>query len=159
MFQYLKQSKPHIILLQETHLDGNRVMALHKPWIQRALHSTYSTFARGVSILISRSVPCTIQRVISDPGGRYVAVVLDVYHCQILLVNVYIPPPFQVQLLYDMLTKLAQFLHLPTLFLGDCNAVLDAALDSSNLGRGSFSRFERMGFHGWVGRAMEVETS
>lgn len=118
VFQYLKQSKPHIILLQETHLDGNRVMSLRKPWIQRALHSTYSTFARDVSILISKSVPCTIHRVITDPGGRFVAVAINVYHYQILLVNVYVPPPFQGQLLFDMLNKLAQFLHLPVLFFG-----------------------------------------
>lgn len=138
VFQYLKESKLHIIFLQETHLDGSREKTLCKLWIERALHSTYSTFARGVSILISRAVCCTIHQVISDPGwGRYVPVVLDVYHSQLLLVNVYKPPPFQAQLLYDILTRLAQFLHLPVFLMGDFNAVLDAVLDSSNPNKGS----------------------
>ncbi|XP_077315544.1 CDGSH iron-sulfur domain-containing protein 3, mitochondrial [Lithobates pipiens] len=54
---------------QETHLDGSRVLALCRAWIQRAIHATYSTYSRGVSILISKAVPCTIHHVISDPGG------------------------------------------------------------------------------------------
>lgn len=69
VFQYLKQARPHAVLLQESHLDGSRILALRRPWIHKAFHATFSTFARGVSILISKSVPCTVHRVISDPGG------------------------------------------------------------------------------------------
>ena len=62
MFQYLKVARPHVVLLQETHLDGNRILALRKHWIQKSFHATYSTFARGVSIVISKVLPCTITR-------------------------------------------------------------------------------------------------
>ena len=65
----LKQCKPHIAFLQETHLDGSRVLALRRAWVQKSFHATYSTFARGVSILISKALPCTIHQVFSDPGG------------------------------------------------------------------------------------------
>lgn len=27
IFQYIKQTRPHIILLQETHLDGSRILS------------------------------------------------------------------------------------------------------------------------------------
>lgn len=41
VFQNLRQVKPHIVLLQETHLEGSKMLSLRKPWIQRAFHSTY----------------------------------------------------------------------------------------------------------------------
>lgn len=135
MFQYLKTITPHVVFLQETHLDGSRVLALRRAWIQRAMHATYSTYARGVSILISKAVPCTIHHVISDPGGRFLIVIADISTCKMVLVNVYIPPPFQVQILYDLLGKLAPYMHLPLIIAGDFNAILSAALDSSNVAR------------------------
>lgn len=77
VFQYLKQVKPHVVLLQETHLEGSKFLSLRKPWIQRFFHSSYSSYARGASVLISKAIACTIHRVFTDPGGRYVALVLD----------------------------------------------------------------------------------
>lgn len=47
----------------------------------------------------------------------------------LLLVNYCFPPPFQVQILYDILAKVAQFASLPIVLLCDFNAVLDATLD------------------------------
>lgn len=135
VFQYLKQVKPHIVLLQETHLEGSKILSLRKPWIQRAIHATYSTYARGVSILISKAIACTIHQVVTDPGGRYVAVSLEIYNHKFLLVNIYMPPPFQVKFLYDFMVTLAPFLHLPVLIMGDYNAILDGVLDSSNAAR------------------------
>lgn len=134
VFQFLKHSKPHISFLQETHLDGSRILALRRPWVQKAFHATYSTFARGVSILISKALPCTIHQVFSDQEGRYVAVLLDIFQHNMILANVYLPPPIDVQVLYDLFTRLAPFAHLPMVLMGDFNAILDA-LDSSNPSR------------------------
>lgn len=93
VFQNLKQVKPHVVL-QETHLEGSKILSLRKPWIQKAFHSTYSAYARGVSILISKAIACTVQQVVTDRGGRYVAIVLEMYSQTILLVSIYLPPPF-----------------------------------------------------------------
>lgn len=135
VFHCIRQTKPHIVLLQETHLEGSKILSLRKHWIQRTIHSTYSTYARGVSILISKTIACTIHQVISDPGGRYVVVSLEVCNQKFLLVNIYLPPPFQVKLLYDLMVQLAPFLHMPMLLMGDYNAILDGVLDSSNAAR------------------------
>lgn len=63
------------------------------------------------------------------------AVVLDILYRKMVIVNIYLPPPIQLQVLYDLLVKLAPFLNLPTIFLGDFNAILDPILDSSNTNR------------------------
>lgn len=48
------------------------------------------------------------------------------------LVNVYISLPFQVQVLYNVASKLAPFMHLPLILARDFNTILDAMLDTSN---------------------------
>lgn len=45
-------------------------------------------------------------------------------------------PPLQSQILYDLITRLAPFSHLPLVVMGDFNAILEVALDSSNPNRG-----------------------
>lgn len=92
VFQFLKHFRPHITFLQETHLDGSRILALRRPWVQKAFHATFSTFARGVAILISKVLPCTIHQVFSDQEGRYVAVLLDIFQHKMILENIFTSP-------------------------------------------------------------------
>lgn len=85
--------------------------------------------------MISKAKACTIHQVFTDPGGRYVALLFEVAFQKVLLVNIYLPPPFQVKLLYDLLVTLAPHMYLPVLFMGDYNNILDSTLDSSNANR------------------------
>lgn len=71
VLQYPKDQQPHIVLLQETHLTGSGVLSLNRGWIQRAIHSTHSSYARGVAILIHKKLTCSIEHVGTDPQGRY----------------------------------------------------------------------------------------
>lgn len=70
VFYYLKPLKPHVVLLQETHLDERRVLALRRPWVQRVLHAIFSSL-----ILISKAVPCTIQYITIQ---HYTSLIWDV---------------------------------------------------------------------------------
>lgn len=83
---------------------------MRRSWIQHAIHATYSAYARGVAILISKTIPCNVHQVIKDPGGWYA--IADIHEHKMVLANVYVPPPFQIQVLYDLLGKLAPFMHL-----------------------------------------------
>lgn len=57
MFKYLNYHRPHILFLQETHLTGNKILALRRSRVQQAFHATYSGYARGVAILLNKSLP------------------------------------------------------------------------------------------------------
>lgn len=109
LFQYLKSQSPQLILLQETHLMGSKILTLKKPWIQRAVHATYSTYARGVSILIHKNFPCVIEEVCTDPQGKYVIVVFTLWSHRYIVINMYIPPPFSPEILYAVINKVAPF--------------------------------------------------
>lgn len=127
--RYLKLHSPHLILLQETHLTGSKVLTLKKPWIQRSIHATYSSYASGVSILIAKKFPCIIEEVCTDPQGKFAIAVFKHWSQRYIIINVYIPPPFSPDLLYTVLEKAAPFCPGKLLVIGDFNAIISPDMD------------------------------
>lgn len=80
VFNYLRRYKPHIILLQETHLQGSRVLALKQANIMKVIHAEYSTYSRGVAILVIKKANAHILHIANahilhfktDVKGRFV---------------------------------------------------------------------------------------
>lgn len=68
-------------------------------------HATYSTYSRGVSILISNSIRFTCKQCIKDPAGRYLMPLCFINDRIIFLVNVYIPPPYKDDVLKKVFEK------------------------------------------------------
>lgn len=71
MFKYLNHHRPHILFLQETHLVGKKILALHRSWVQQAFHATYLSYARGVAVLLNKSLAYKVLYIITDTLGRY----------------------------------------------------------------------------------------
>lgn len=126
MFEYLARHNLHVILLQQTHLHGSRVMALKRSKIAYALHSTYS---RGTFILIAKSALVTIKHIKLDPGGCYVILVLELLGKPYTVTSLYAPPPFTKQFFDHVLTFIMEIAEDPLLIAGDYNMVLDNSLD------------------------------
>lgn len=129
MFDYLSRYKPHVILLQETHLQGSRVMALKRAKIAYALHSTYSSYARGTSILIAKSAPISIKRIKLDPNGCFVILVMELMGKPYTVTNVYVPPPFTKNFFEKVMGTILEIAEGPLLIAGDYNTVLDNSMD------------------------------
>lgn len=69
---FLKKQRADVVVLVETHIEGRLQMALCRPWVGWAYHSTHTTHARGVSILIAKSVHFELCEVLVDPrAGMY----------------------------------------------------------------------------------------
>lgn len=86
---------------------GSKILALKRAWVRQGFHATYFSYARGVTILLSKSLPCLVEQVFLDPGGRYVILILEMYAQRWAMVNVYIPPSFDPTVLYTIFMKLA----------------------------------------------------
>lgn len=100
VFDFIRRYKPHIILLQETHLQGSKVMALKKANVIRVIHAEYSTYSRGgVAILVTKKAAAHIIQVKSDTNGRYAILECQMFNMCLTLVCVYVPPPFSFQVL------------------------------------------------------------
>uniref|UniRef100_A0A803JPQ3 Reverse transcriptase domain-containing protein n=1 Tax=Xenopus tropicalis TaxID=8364 RepID=A0A803JPQ3_XENTR len=129
MWSYLKRYPPSILLLQETHLVGQKVLALKKPWVGWSFHASFSTHSRGVSILIRKNIPFELLHLVTDHYGRYVIMACLIANKPITIVNVYVPPPFNVTVLEHIAKKLADLPPAPTCILGDMNQVMDLFWD------------------------------
>ena len=60
--------------MQETHLLSGDTAKIKRRWQGQVFSAPYTTHARGVMILIHKSVPFQVHSVIADPAGRYIMV-------------------------------------------------------------------------------------
>lgn len=93
VFQFIKTHSPHICILQETHLVGSRTLTLKKPWIRYHYHSTHSNFARGISILVHKSLPFRLLDLVLDSEGRYVLIHAQIHSIKWVIAGLNLPPP------------------------------------------------------------------
>lgn len=135
MFKYLNNHRPHILFLQETHLLGNKILALRRPWVRQAFHATYSSYARGVAILLNKSLAYKVMHLHTDQEGRFIILLLEIRAVVYAFVNIYIPPPFNQRILYKLYELLATLQFSRLYIAGDFNSTLDPSLDSSNPNR------------------------
>lgn len=121
------------------HLVGGRVLGLRKPWVGHYYHSTYTSRARGVGVLIRKSLPFVLLDLKLDPEGRYVVIHATVDGLPMVLVGLYIPSPATVGLLTKITQLVAKFPAAAVVLAGDFNMApcpkldklaLDQAIDS-----------------------------
>lgn len=133
VFSHLKRLKPDIVFLQETHMRNNDQTRLRCPWVAEVFHSSFNSKARGVAILISKSVPFTQTKIISDKDGRYLIILGTIYQVPVLLVNVYAQILIILVFLNNLFKKLPSLNDVFLVFGGDMNCVVNSQLDRSTV--------------------------
>lgn len=134
IFASLKHFFPAIVFLSETHFLKEKLHLLQKPWVGHAFHSVYSSHARGVSILIHRQIPFRCGRSLIDPDGRFICLDCFIHNVPIILVAVYVPPPYSGDVLKRVLAFLDASSTAPSLIVGDFNNYLHPHWDKFHLG-------------------------
>lgn len=84
---------------------------------------------RGVSTLVTKALPISIHAVRTDIKGRYVILVIKVMNRLLTIVNIYVPPPFSVAHLDDMIQATYEIAEGKIFILGDFNSVSVPSLD------------------------------
>ncbi len=74
VLNYLQREQVHVALLQETHLDAKEHAKLQQGVFSNVFTSSFSSWSRGVAILIRKNLPFKFVDCIQDTGGRYVIV-------------------------------------------------------------------------------------
>lgn len=123
----LRKSGADLMLLQETNLVAQRTGALKRQWVFAVYTSEYSTYSRGVCILIQKSLNFHFEGLTSDRMGRYLILQAKVWGTSYLMVNAYHPTPADIQLLNKLVQKLAPCGNLPTIWAGNFNMVMNPA--------------------------------
>lgn len=95
---------PAICALQETHLTEDTLSCLNFAWLGWAFHSTHTSFSRGVSVLIHRTLDFQVFDKLMDTEGRYVFLMCHIFKLKCILAFVYVPPLFNPEVLRTLLT-------------------------------------------------------
>ena len=74
VLSFLKKEDVSIALLQETHLEDKDLVRLQRNWVGQFFATSYSSFSRGVAILISISIAFKSLNCVKDSHGHYVIV-------------------------------------------------------------------------------------
>ena len=126
----IKYLKSKIVFIQESHLMATDMHYLSKRWPGQVFHASYNTHARGVIILIHKSIPFQVIKTIQDPLGRYIIVQGNILTQKLNLINVYGPnednPSF-----FEKLFLTVSSLEGLYIIGGDFNCALDPVLDRS----------------------------
>ena len=147
---FLKKQRADIMVLVETHVEGRLQMALRRPWVGWAFHSTHTPHARGVSILVAKSVHFELCTISTDPQGRYVFLSVKLYGEPFLLLAFYVPPPFAMTVILEGITFMANHPSIQAVWLGDFNTTLNPSLDRlagtppHNLGEVTTTKFSKL---------------
>lgn len=129
VFSFLKNQRAGVIVLVETHVQGHLQRALRRLSIGWAYHATHTSYSRGISVLVSKSVPFEVQSVVLDPQGRYLFLYAKIAGNSILILAWYIPPPFNATILSEGFSFMAKYQGVLAIWVGDFNIVTNPSLD------------------------------
>ena len=132
VFNYLKSKQCDIYCLQDVHSNIATEQSFEKLWDNRCLFSSFSSNARGVAILFSKTIDYTIHDYISDPQGNYLIVDLTVDSNRFTLVSLYSPNVDSPQFYEEIVSKINTFGNMSKVLCGDFNLVQDPELDYFN---------------------------
>ena len=125
----LKAQRAEVMVLVETHLTGQLLTSLRRPWVGWVYQAPHTANSRGVAVLVAKTAQFVMITLRSDPQGRYIFLHVKINGLELLLLAIYIPPPFQFEVLTDGLAFMSQFPTVPAVWLGDFNNVVDRDLD------------------------------
>lgn len=127
----LKQMKANIIFLQETHLLKDDVSRVTKRWPGQVFNASFTSRARGVMILIHKSIPFQLKQQYIDPLGRYIILNGTILTSHINLISIYAPnvddPSFFQNFFFTISAYAGNYV-----IGGDFNCVLNPINDRSS---------------------------
>ncbi len=80
-----------VFLLQETHLSHSYDNLINYGQFTKLFSSSFNSRQRGVTNLIHKKLPFTLNNTLTDIEGRYVIVFLTIYNKKFTIVNLYGP--------------------------------------------------------------------
>lgn len=133
IFDFLRQYKADLYLLQETHNAGIQdEQNWTREWGGPAVWSSGSHHSRGVALLVNPKSNCNINRTLNDIDGRVIAAQIEVMGTELNIINVYAPTVgHERKVFYDNIWSYKTGDH-NLIIAGDFNCVED--IDKDKLG-------------------------
>lgn len=113
---------------------GSRILSLKKPWVGSDFHSTYSSYSRGVSVLVHKALSFVLLDLHLDPDGQYVIIHALCDRLDMIIVGLYVPPPTKMVVLHKIQTIVASYPTSNILIAGDFNMTPNCSADKLHPG-------------------------
>uniref|UniRef100_A0A3Q1BRK9 exodeoxyribonuclease III n=1 Tax=Amphiprion ocellaris TaxID=80972 RepID=A0A3Q1BRK9_AMPOC len=133
IMDYVSKLKADILLLQETHLLQSEEKCLSDSNYSIIFSSCYNSRQRGVSILVHKRIPFTLNSTVTDSEGRYIIIQATIFNKLYSIVNLYAPNNEDPAFFHTVFSHLADLsANSTTIIGGDFNIVLNPSVDRSN---------------------------
>lgn len=110
-------------------MQGDNINKLQKSWVGQVFATSYSSFSRGVAILVNRNLAFRALNCVKDSQGRYVMVKGVLLGLEVSLMNLYCPPGYSSNFLSKPFTEFATLASDISFVGGDFNCQLNPSLD------------------------------
>lgn len=125
----LKNRHSKIIFLQETHITIAEIKQVQRRWPGQVIYATYNKYARGVLILIHKTIPFDLINIIQDPQDRFVIAQGRILSLALNLVSIYGPNEDNPAFFGNFFLTLSSLDGLN--IVGDFNCALNPMIDRS----------------------------
>lgn len=102
------------MFLHETHLQDKDNIKLKRGWVGQVFATSYSSFIRGVAILVSKKLAFQCLNCVKNDHGRYIIVKGTLLGKEVTFMNLYCPPGYSPSFLASSFATPAHVLHLQT---------------------------------------------
>lgn len=132
VFNYLRQKKYSIYLLQDTHFEKKLEPYISAEWGYQCYFASFNSNSRGVAVLFNNNFEFKVKEVYKGEDGNSLLLIVQVNEMNLILGNIYGPnrdnPAF-----YNSLKECISEIECPNIILaGDWNLVLDPTRDYQN---------------------------
>ena len=132
VLNYLADSNPDILCLQDTHWLTDDQQHIKKLWKGECLLNGTKTNARGVAILFGKNFEYKTSSIQIDDCGNFISVLLTLSEFSIRIINIYAPNTDNPDFFEFIKKQIELSEHDYCLICGDFNLVLDPIKDCRN---------------------------
>ena len=132
---YTMHQRIPIALLQETHLSAHTAMRLRGVWLGESVVSSYLSYARGIAILVRRSLQWQTVDAYLDLGGRYTILNGVAIGRKVTIAVIYGPNVDTPDVFLQIWHRIMSNGTTGVVWGGDYNVVLELMMDSSSAAR------------------------
>ena len=132
IFQWLKDNKYEICLLQETHLTSRNETIWKNEWNGPCYFSGNSSNKAGVCILVDPNLNCSVIQHTDIVPGRLQALEISINEKDFYILNIYGPNSDDIDVFDHISTYLDSNSDKSFIIGGDFNTVVDCAVDKKN---------------------------
>lgn len=127
----MKSIHSDIMLLQETHLLSSEEAKIRRRWQGNIYSAPFTSQARGVMILVHKSIPFHVTKVVKDKNGRYIILQGTLLTEKINLINIYAPNIDDPKFFHNLFLTISSLAG-SYIISGDFNCTLNPELDRSS---------------------------